>query len=82
MAQINRIYLPPTPGVPNSEKFMENAFESIKYSHFQKVVIFSISIQSFNILSKVKNPKFYTILESIFDALKDDKVRISTFKSF
>ena len=53
LAQINRIYLPPTPGVPNSEKFMENAFESIKYSHFHKVVILSISIQSFNILSKV-----------------------------
>ena len=82
MAQINRIYLPPTPGVPNSEKFMENAFESIKYSHFQKVVILSISIQSFNILPKVLNPKCYTILESIFDAYEGGKVKSTTFRSF
>ena len=53
LAQINRIYLPPTPVVPNSEKFMDNVFESIKYIHFLKVVILSISIQSFNILPKV-----------------------------
>ena len=53
LAQINRIYLPPSPVVPNSENFVENAFESIKYSHFQKVVILSIFIQSFNILPKV-----------------------------
>ena len=82
LAQINRIYLPPTPGVPNSEKFMENVFESIKYSHFQKVVILSISIHSFNILPKVLNPKCYTILESIFDALWGGKVKCSTFRSF
>ena len=37
-----------TPGVGGSEKFMDNAFESIKYSHFQKVVILSIFIQAFN----------------------------------
>ena len=51
--QQNLIYFPPTPGVPNSEKYVDNAFESIKYSHFQKVVILSILIQSFKILPKV-----------------------------
>ena len=61
---------------------MENAFESIKYSHFQKVVILSISIQFFNILPKVLNPKCYTILESIFDAYEGGKVKSTTFRSF
>ena len=59
-------YFPPTPGVPNSENFMDKAFKSMKYSYFQKVVILSISIQSFNILSI--SLSCYTILESIFDA--------------
>ena len=40
MAQINRIYISPTPGVPNTEKIMDKGFESIKYSHIKKVVIF------------------------------------------
>ena len=53
MAQINIIFSPPTPVVPDSEKLMDNAFKSIKYSHFQKAVILAIFIQSFNILSKV-----------------------------
>ena len=82
MTQINIIYLSLTPGVPDGEKFVDKAFKSIKYSHIQKVVILAIFIQSFNILPKVYNPKFYTISESIFDALKGDKVKRSTFKSF
>ena len=53
LAQINMIYLPPTPRVPDGEKFMDKAFKSFKYSHIQKVVIIAIFIQSFNILSKV-----------------------------
>ena len=40
MAQINRIYISPTPGVSNTEKIMDKGFESIKYSHIKKVVIF------------------------------------------
>ena len=47
MAQINRIYISPTPGVPNTEKIMDIAYKSIKYSHIQKVVNLSIFIQSF-----------------------------------
>ena len=47
------IYLPATPKIPDGEKFMDKAFKSIKYSHFQKVDILAIFIQSFNILLKV-----------------------------
>ena len=75
-------HFPPPLGVPNSEKFMDKAFKSIKYSHFQKVVILSIFVQSFNILPKVLNPKCYTILETIFDAYEGDKVKNTTFRSF
>ena len=82
LALINRVYLPLTHGVGGSEKFIDNAFESIKYSHFQKVVILSIFIQSFNILPKVKNSKCYTILESIFDAYEGGKIKITTSRSF
>ena len=69
MAPINLIYLPLTIGVPDGEKFVDKAFKSIKYSHFQKVDILAIFIQSFNILLKVYYPKCHIILESIFDAL-------------
>ena len=79
MAPINLIYLPLTDGVPDGEKFVDNAFENIQYSHFLKVVILSIFIQSFNIFPKVKNSKCYTILESIFDAYEGGKVKSSTF---
>ena len=34
LAQINIIYLPPTPRVPDGEKIVDKAFKSIKYSHF------------------------------------------------
>ena len=53
MAQINIVYLSLGPGVPYGEKFVDKAFKSIKYSHFQKVFIQAIFIQSFNILPKV-----------------------------
>ena len=53
LAQINIIYLPATPKVPDGEKFMDKAFKSIKYSHFKKVVILAIFIKFFNILPKV-----------------------------
>ena len=82
MAPINLIYLPLTLGVPNGEKFVDKAFKSIKYSHFPKVDILAIFIQSFNILPKALNPKCYTILESIFDAYEGGKVKSTTFRSF
>ena len=34
LAQINIIYLPPIPRVPDGEKIVDKAFKSIKYSHF------------------------------------------------
>ena len=82
MAPINLIYLPLTLGVPDGEKFVDKAFKSIKYNHFQKVVNLAIFSQSFNILPKVWNTKCYTILESIFDTLQGGKVKRSTFRSF
>ena len=56
MAPINLIYLPLTLGVPNGEKFVDKAFKSIKYSHFQKVVILAIFLQSFN-MTKIQFQK-------------------------
>ena len=52
-AQINKIYLPLNPRVPDDEKFMDKAFKSIKYSQFKKVLILAIFLQFFNIFPKV-----------------------------
>ena len=82
MAQISIIYLSLTPGAPYGEKFVDKAFKSIKYSQVQKVVILAIFLQSFIIFHKIYNPKYYTILESIFDTLQGAKVKSMTFRSF
>ena len=48
LAQINIIYLSATSKVPDSDKFIDKAYKSIKYSHYEKVFILAIFIQSFN----------------------------------
>ena len=80
--QINIIYLPPTPGVPISEKFMDKAFKSIKYCLFQKVVILSISIQSFNILPKVTTPSVIPFWRAFLMPMKGARSKVQLSGNF
>ena len=70
------IKLPPTPRIPNSEKFMENAFESIKYSHFQKVVIFPFPYSLLTYFLKSKTPSVIPFWRAFLMPMKGARSKV------
>ena len=76
------IFLPPPPGLLNSEIFSKTVSKNAQSSSSKNSTILTMSHRLKTILPKVFDHKCYTILESYFEGLEGSMVKMCAFGSF